>query len=66
MNSTLNLGFYWIIWSPKCYFRISTDYKNSFFIHVDELGPLMTQQILTAFLMAGIGPVPMTEGSRPA
>ncbi len=33
---------------------------------MDELGPVMTQQILTAFLMAGIGPVPMTEGSRPA
>lgn len=26
----------------------------------------MTQEMLTAFLMAGIGPVPMTEGSRPA
>jgi len=52
--------------SIVCVSGPSTDYKHSFFIHVVELKPVMTQQKLTAFLMAGIGPVPMTEGSRPA
>lgn len=52
--------------SIVCVSGPSTDYKHSSFIHVVELKPVMTQQTLTAFLMAGIGPVPMTEGSRPA